>query len=56
MLLQKSRSPRPTLYFTIYLYNTLLKFLSYSVFGLFTCHISSALTLMLTVSFVDGSS
>jgi hypothetical protein len=32
------------------------KILSYSVYGLFTCHISSALTLVLTVSFVDGLS
>ena len=56
MLLQKVGHLDQPYIFTIYLYNTLLKFLSYSVFGLFTCHISSVLTLVLTVSFVDGSS
>ena len=57
MLLQKSvTSTNPMFYYIYILYYTLLKFLSYPVYGLFTCHISSALTLMLTVSLVDGSS
>jgi hypothetical protein len=55
----KSRSSRPTLCSsTIYIYYTLLKFcliLFPLLFGLLAGHISSVLTLMLTVSFVDGS-
>jgi hypothetical protein len=43
-----------------YIYYTLLKFFVYSrssfIYGLLDGHISSVLTLMLTVSFVDGSS
>jgi hypothetical protein len=42
-----------------YIYYALLKNLFYSnsyFFGLITGHISYVLTLMLTVSFVDGSS
>jgi hypothetical protein len=43
-----------------YIYYTLLKILFYSnslfIYGLLASHISSVLTLMLTVSFVDGSS
>jgi hypothetical protein len=57
MLLQKSvTSTNPMFYYIYILYYTLLKFLSCSVYGLCTCHISSVLTLVLTVSFVDGSS
>jgi hypothetical protein len=43
-----------------YIYYTLLKILFYSnssfIYGLLAGHISSVLTLMLEVSFVDGSS
>jgi hypothetical protein len=43
-----------------YIYFTLLKILFYSnssfIYGLHAGHISSVLALMLTVSFVDGSS
>jgi hypothetical protein len=43
-----------------YIYYTLLKKFVYShslfIYGLLAGHISSVLTLMLTVSFVDGSS
>jgi hypothetical protein len=43
-----------------YIYYTLLKILFYSnplfIYGLLAGHISSILTLMLMVSFVDGSS
>jgi hypothetical protein len=44
-----------------YIYYTLLKFLFILIpylfiYGLLAGHISSVLTLMLTVSFVDGSS
>jgi hypothetical protein len=55
----KSWSYRPNLCSTIYYY-TLLKILLYSnssfIYGLLAGHISSVVTLMLTVSFVDGSS
>jgi hypothetical protein len=50
-------STKPMFY---YIYYTLLKILFYSnssfIYGLLAGHISSVLTLMLTVSFVDGSS
>jgi hypothetical protein len=43
-----------------YMYYTLLKIFFYSnssfIYGLLAGHISSILTLMLTVSFIDGSS
>jgi hypothetical protein len=39
-----------------YIYCTLLIFYFGSVYGLLTYHNSSALTLMVTVSFVDGPS
>jgi hypothetical protein len=43
-----------------YIYYTLLNFFVYSrssfIYGLLAGYISSVLTLMLTVSFVDGSS
>jgi hypothetical protein len=50
-------STKPMFY---YIYFTLLKILFYSnssfIYGLHAGHISSVLALMLTVSFVDGSS
>jgi ABC-type multidrug transport system permease subunit len=50
-------STKPMFY---YIHYTLLKILFYSnssfIYGLLAGHISSVLTLMLTVSFVDGSS
>jgi hypothetical protein len=50
-------STKPMFY---YIYYTLLKIPFYSnhlfIYGLLAGHISYALTLMLTVSFVDGSS
>jgi hypothetical protein len=60
MSLQKSvTSTNPMFYYIyIYIYTILylVKILFCSVYGLLTCHISFVLTLMLTVSFVDGSS
>jgi hypothetical protein len=44
------------LYIYIYIYYTLLKFSFASVNGSLIFHNSSALTLMLTMSFVDGPS
>jgi hypothetical protein len=58
--LQKSVvSTNPMFYYHIYIYilylaKILSYFISYSFFGLLVGHISSVLTLMLTVSFVDG--
>jgi hypothetical protein len=44
------------MFYYIYIYILYLaKILFCSVYGLLTCHISSVLTLMLTVSFVDDS-
>jgi hypothetical protein len=40
--------------YILYLAKILSYFISYSFFGLLVGHISSVLTLMLTVSFVDG--
>jgi hypothetical protein len=47
---------QPYVLLHIYTILYLVKILFCSVYGLFTCHISSVLTLMLIVSFVDGSS
>jgi hypothetical protein len=48
--------PYVLLHIDIYTILYLVKILFCSVYGLLTCHISSILTLMLTVSFIDGSS
>jgi hypothetical protein len=48
--------PYVLLHIYIYIILYLAKILFCSVDGLLTCHITSVLTLMLMVSFVDGSS
>jgi hypothetical protein len=47
---------QPYVLLHIYIILYLAKILFCSVYGLLTCHIRSILTLMFTVSFVDGSS